>query len=162
MKNLTVYENLDYILKHRIQDKIERRTLISKKLETLEILDKINDYPSTLSTGIGQRVALARAFLYPSNIIIMDEPFRGLDIGIKARLIKLFYNMWMEEKQTVIMVTHDVNEALLMADKIVIIGNSPAMIKYETSVIGAQNERNLSEDIYKNYYSEIVSTFLQT
>ncbi|NLT18110.1 MAG: Bicarbonate transport ATP-binding protein CmpD [Firmicutes bacterium ADurb.Bin080] len=162
LKNLTVYENLDYILKHRIQDKIERRTLISKKLETLEILDKINDYPSTLSTGIGQRVALARAFLYPSNIIIMDEPFRGLDIGIKARLIKLFYNMWMEEKQTVIMVTHDVNEALLMADKIVIIGNSPAMIKYETSVIGAQNERNLSEDIYKNYYSEIVSTFLQT
>lgn len=161
LKNLTVYGNLDYVLKNKIRDKKERNNLIYRKLESLEILDKINDYPSALSTGIGQRVALARAFLYPSNTIIMDEPFRGLDIGIKARLIKLFYNIWMENKQTVVMVTHDVNEALLMADKIVVIGNKPATIKYEVSLNGVQNDRDLAEDQYKNYYSEILSVFLK-
>lgn len=72
LKNLSVFDNLDYILKHVIKDKQIRLKEIEKKLTSLEILSNKDDYPSVLSTGMGQRVALARAFLFPSNIILMD------------------------------------------------------------------------------------------
>lgn len=160
LKNLSVFDNLDYILKHVIKDKQIRLKEIEKKLTSLEILSNKDDYPSVLSTGMGQRVALARAFLFPSNIILMDEPFRGLDIGIKARLIKLFYNIWKEKEQTVIMVTHDINEALLMADKIVVIGDNPAIVKYQKEVGLSQDTRNLSNPIIQNIYNEILMLFI--
>lgn len=160
LNNLTVFENLNYVLEHVVPNKLERFKLIENKLLSLEILDKRDSYPKELSTGIAQRVAIARAFLFPAGTIIMDEAFRGLDIGIKAKLIKLFYKIWEDKQQTVIMVTHDVNEALLLADDIIVLNDNPAKITLNKKIEINQLERLLTNPILKDTYAEIMDCFI--
>lgn len=160
LNNLTVFENLNYVLEHVIKNKAERYKLITNKLKALEIFDKKDAYPKELSTGIAQRVAIARAFLYPADTIIMDEAFRGLDIGIKAKLIELFYRLWVEKKQTVIIVTHDVNEALLLADEIIVLSGSPAKVNYKKQIDINQLDRISTNQTIKDTYADIMDCFI--
>ncbi len=80
-------------------------------------------YPKQLSGGMAQRVSLARAFVYPSKILLMDEPFKGLDISLKKHIIKIFQDLFNNDKKTTIFVTHDIEEALLLADRIIVLGD---------------------------------------
>lgn len=160
LNNLTVFENLNYVLEHVIKNKAERYKLITNKLKALEIFDKKDAYPKELSTGIAQRVAIARAFLYPADTIIMDEAFRGLDIGIKAKLIELFYRLWVEKKQTVIIVTHDVNEALLLADEIIVLSGSPAKVNNIKHIDINQLDRISTNQTIKDTYADIMDCFI--
>ncbi|MEG2274022.1 MAG: ATP-binding cassette domain-containing protein [Clostridia bacterium] len=83
---ISVYKNLDLVLKAKIADRHERKKRIIDMLEMLEISDLIDILPTKISGGQAQRVALARAFLFPSKILLMDEPFRALDTALKSRL----------------------------------------------------------------------------
>ena len=82
-----------------------------------------------LSGGLRQRVNIARAFIYPSKIIIMDEPFKSIDVINKEIIMNNFKKILEKEKRTVLFVTHDIDEALLLSDKIYVLGNSPVEIK---------------------------------
>ena len=84
---ISVRKNLDLVLRSKIADKNERREKIDEVLRRLEISDQADKYPSELSGGQAQRVSMARAFLYPSSVLLMDEPFRALDLGLKLRLM---------------------------------------------------------------------------
>ena len=90
-------------------------------MKEVELEAKADFYPIELSGGQAQRVSIARAFLYPSELLLMDEPFSSLDTALKIRLIDVFFRLWKKENKTVIFVTHDVEEALAMADKIVVL-----------------------------------------
>lgn len=85
-------------------------------------------YPSHLSGGMRQRVAIARAFAYPSEILLMDEPFKGLDPKLKSDLMKSFLELWVKDKRTVVFVTHDVDEAVMLGHFVYIMSKSPAQI----------------------------------
>lgn len=106
--NLTVEENLKLVLSPSDYPKI------GNMLSAVGLREKKNAYPHTLSGGQAQRVALARAFLYPAEIILMDEPFSSLDLGLKLKLIHLFVELWQSYPRTVLLVTHDVEEAALL------------------------------------------------
>jgi NitT/TauT family transport system ATP-binding protein len=87
-----------------------------------------NAYPATLSGGMKQRVAIARAIAYNPDVLLLDEPFGALDVQTKNYMIKDLQSLWQEAKKTIVMVTHSVQEAVLMADRVVVFGNRPSGI----------------------------------
>lgn len=91
-------------------------------------------YPHTLSGGMQQRVAIARALAYDPEVLLMDEPFGALDAQTKRRLIQDFIKVWEESRKTVIFVTHSVEEALLLADKVYLFSARPSQIKQVYSI----------------------------
>nr|WP_042277874.1 ABC transporter ATP-binding protein [[Clostridium] dakarense] len=125
---LTVEENIRLIAKSYYK-KHELDKEIHKYLSLVGIYDYKNYYPQMLSGGIRQRVNIARGLICPSNIIIMDEPFKSIDISNKKIIIDNFNDILKIEKRTVILVTHDIDEALYLGDKIFILGNRPIEIK---------------------------------
>ena len=90
-------------------------------LEKVNMLDKIDVYPTKLSGGEKQRVNFLRAVLYPSSVVLMDEPFSSLDIKSKLSLISDFIALWKDSKKTVIFVTHDIEETLMLAQRVVVL-----------------------------------------
>ena len=144
--SLTVKQNLSYAVSHVIKDKKVRENAIYDILEQVELGDEANSLPWNLSTGMAQRVSLARGFLYPSNVLIMDEPFRGLDTALKSRLQKYFLKLLSKDNKTVVLITHDVNEALLLADRILVFDNRPVNIVFDESITIPQSERAFSND----------------
>jgi NitT/TauT family transport system ATP-binding protein len=81
-----------------------------------------------LSGGMAQRVSLARAFAYPSHILIMDEPFKGLDFKLRNEMISLFKRMWEASQRTVVFITHDVEEAIDLSHVIYTLKDRPVEI----------------------------------
>lgn len=82
--------------------------------------DKLNAYPQTLSGGEAQRVSLVRAFLKKSDLLLMDEPFSSLDLKTKLSVMELFKSLQAEEGRSVLFVTHDIDEALYLSDRILV------------------------------------------
>lgn len=113
--NLTVFGNLKLICKSE--------EAIENMIARVGLADKKNSYPINLSGGEAQRVAIARAFLYKSDILLMDEPFSSLDLKIKKQIIGLFFEIWKEDKRTVLAVTHDPDEAAALAQRILVLEN---------------------------------------
>ncbi len=123
----SVYDNIDFVLKD-IFDFADRKKTVEYYLDMVELTNFKNYKINALSGGMSQRVSLARAFAYPSNILIMDEPFKGLDIKLKQELICSFEKLWQKSKRTVLFITHDVEEAAYLSNTIYILKNQPAEI----------------------------------
>lgn len=135
----SVYDNIDFVLMD-VYDDHKRKHVIESCLEMVE-LSGCRDYkPAALSGGMAQRVSIARAFAYPSNVLIMDEPFKGLDMKLKQEMISLFKNLWNENKKTVIFITHDVDEAVYLSHTIHIIKNRPVEI---VSTVDVENTEDM-------------------
>ncbi len=124
---LTVKGNLNFVL-GEIKAKRKREELCDRFLNMTGLSEYGSWYPGKLSGGMRQRVAIARAFAHPSDIILMDEPFQGLDLKLKLSMLKRFISLWQEEKRTVILVTHDIHEAIMLADQVVVLSEKPAGI----------------------------------
>lgn len=110
--NLTVGENLKFIGadSNRAAYMLERVGLTYKK----------DSYPNSLSGGEAQRVSLVRAFCFRSDVLLMDEPFSSLDLKTKLSVMELFKSMCKEEQRGAVFVTHDIDEALYLADRILV------------------------------------------
>ena len=125
---LTVGENITLVVK-KLYNKKKCDDLCNKYLSLVGIKEYKNYYPQMLSGGLRQRVNIARAFIYPSKIIIMDEPFKSIDVINKEIIMNNFRKILEKEKRTVLFVTHDIDEALLLSDKIYVLGKLPVEIK---------------------------------
>lgn len=123
----SVYDNIDFVLKD-LFDFEKRKKITNNYIDMVELSDYKNYKPKALSGGMAQRVSLARAFAYPSDILIMDEPFKGLDVKLKQEMILSFQKLWLESKRTVIFITHDIDEAISLSNTIFIIKNRPVEI----------------------------------
>ncbi len=115
LPNLTVEGNLKLVLSK------ENYKNIALMLRKVGLEGKENFYPKQLSGGERQRVAIARAFLFPHDVLLMDEPFSSLDLSLKKSLLSLTAELWREQKETVVFVTHDVHEAALLAHRAVVL-----------------------------------------
>lgn len=115
---LTVKDNLSYVLEGHVADS-EIDAHIDAFLEKVGLLEFRNSYPNTLSGGMKQRVSLARAFSMPHDILLLDEPFQGLNVELKDQLMTLLEDLIKQDQKTVIMVTHDLKEAHRLGDKVV-------------------------------------------
>ena len=160
VKTISVEKNLDFVLKNAIPDKTARKNAIYDMAKLLEISDVLKRLPTEISGGQAQRVQMVRAFLYPSEVMLLDEPFKGLDVSLKTRLIKKFLELWGRDGRTVVLVTHDVYDALLMGDKVFVLSGSPADIVYETELTVEKSERNLTDAAVTKYRDEIVNKII--
>jgi len=120
-----VYENIAFV----IADEKDIKHRVDEAIINVKLLGYEKYYPKELSGGMRRRVALARAFVYNPDIMILDEPFKGLDIALKEDIMKDFYEEWEKEKFCVIMATHDIDEAIYLSDTIFILSKKPAVVK---------------------------------
>ena len=124
---LTVKENLEIALK-KYFDKSAIDDKIDEILNLVGIYEIKNKYPNALSGGMRQRVNIARAFGKPSKVILMDEPFKSLDYKLKYTIIDEFKTLLNKEKRMVILVTHDLDEAIYFRGNIIVFNNKPVEI----------------------------------
>lgn len=143
--NLTVRQNVEFVLKSVISDKEKRGAAAAAVLNTVELGGYADAYPSSLSGGMAQRVSMARAFAYPSDTLLMDEPFTGLDVSLKKRLIGAFADLYGKGGRTVVCVTHDIDDALLLSDRIVVIGQEGEIL-FDVKMKSGKFTRTLSDD----------------
>ncbi len=126
-----VYQNLELVIK-KDYGKEKRKTLINAVLKNMNLLDSEELYPYELSGGMKQRVSIARSIIYNGDIFIMDEPFKGLDIDNKKKIIEFLKNYFIEYKKTVIIVSHDINEVKEFTSNYILLKGNPIIkeIKY--------------------------------
>jgi nitrate/nitrite transport system ATP-binding protein len=124
---LTVRENIrlavDEVLKKATPT--EKKQIVSEHLAMVNLNAAANKYPDEISGGMKQRVGIARALAIRPKMLLMDEPFGALDALTRGKLQKQVLDIWESQRQAVMMVTHDVDEALYMSDRIVMMTNGP-------------------------------------
>lgn len=123
----TVRGNIEFVLNQKLPGE-ERDKIVNQVIKLVELDDFAHFYPAKLSGGMRQRVSIARAFAYPSDIILMDEPLKGLDIKLKIGLIRAFAQLWQTDRRTVISVTHDVDEALMLGNEVMVMSQPPVRV----------------------------------
>lgn len=139
LPNLTVADNLKLICKD---------ISVEKVLEEFELKDAANLYPKELSAGMSRRVAIIRAIYYAAELLIMDEPLRNLDYYLKYKIMDIIKSKQKKDNNTIIMVTHDIAEAVYMADNIVVIGIGGKVL-YKTNTITKNTEKELLDKFLK-------------
>ena len=123
---LNVRANIAFGLKFRDIPRRDHAALIGKMLETVGLLDAANAYPHQLSGGMRQRVAIARALIGDPRVLLLDEPFSALDVGLRRRMHGLLRDLWKETGKTMVMVTHSIEEAILVGHRVIVLGGLPA------------------------------------
>jgi NitT/TauT family transport system ATP-binding protein len=126
---LTVKQNVEYGLKVNGCPRAERRDLANHFIDRVRLTKFKDAYPDQLSGGMRQRVAIARALANGPEILLLDEPFGALDPETRWQIQELLLDIVRTENMTVLMVTHDVDEALFLADKIVFLSSHPGTVK---------------------------------
>jgi NitT/TauT family transport system ATP-binding protein len=108
-----------------------RYETVSRYLETMGLAGFANSYPHELSLGMQQRVGLARAYANDPEILLMDEPFASLDAQTSMRMRELLLQIWTRNPKTVVFVTHDVEEAILLSTRVLLFSSRPGKVKEE-------------------------------
>ena len=127
---LTVKKNVEFGLKLRKDLTLQQRDEIAMKYIKMVGLEKfVDSYPKELSGGMKQRVAIARAYAVNPSILLMDEPFGALDAQTRTQLQTELLRTWEEEQKTCFFITHDVEEAILLASRVVVMSARPGRIK---------------------------------
>jgi NitT/TauT family transport system ATP-binding protein len=132
---LTVEENIEYGMKINGVPEAERRKTVEHLLEAVGLTGFAKVYPHTLSGGMQQRVAIARTLALRPQVILMDEPFGALDAQTRTDMQELLMRIWDETASTVLFVTHDVDEAIYLADRIYIMSAGPGTIIEDLPVL---------------------------
>lgn len=151
VNKITVANNLRLVLNGVIADKNAVNDKITEVLRLAEIEQYADKYPDELSGGERRRVAIARAFAYPSQTLLMDEPFNSLDYGVKERLFHQFLSLQNASPRTVLFVTHDADEALRLADEIYLLNGKPAKLTH----IDALTDDKFTRDVYSDKYVKL-------
>ena len=126
----TANQNIEMGMRH-ILDSGQRREKLREMLELIGLIGFENHYPHQLSGGMRQRVELARALAAEADILLMDEPFSALDYLTRLKMRQELARMLQERPRTVLLVTHDIEEAAQLADRIVVLSERPAQIRRE-------------------------------
>ncbi len=132
----TVRENIELVLEPQ-----QPPDIIDSLFESMQLTDSQHAYPEHLSLGMSRRVAIIRAFAIDPNILLMDEPFVSLDTSTARQVRHLLINLWQQRPHTILFVTHDLREAIALADRLVFLTASPMSVINEVKVNIPRNER---------------------
>jgi NitT/TauT family transport system ATP-binding protein len=131
---LTVSQNIEYGLKINGFPEQERRQTVAHLVEAVGLAGFASSYPDTLSGGMQQRVAIARTLALRPSVVLMDEPFGALDAQTRGDMQELLLRIWGESASTILFVTHDVDEAIYLADRIYVFSARPGTIVEDVPV----------------------------
>ncbi|MEL6602980.1 MAG: ABC transporter ATP-binding protein [Cyanobacteria bacterium J06614_10] len=130
----TTYQNVELGLKIRGLPKAERQDMVGEYLNLVGLAKYRDAYPSQLSGGMKQRASIIRALINSPSVLLMDEPFAALDAQTRHMMQELLLTVWETLKTTIIFVTHDIEEAVFLGDRIFVMGVQPGRIKAELTV----------------------------
>lgn len=150
----TVTENIAIV-----GEKIKNR----EKKEIKDLIDSVglngfeNSYPDELSGGMKQRVSIARGFYYKADLLLMDEPFKSLDPDLRVKMIHYLLNLWEKTRNTIIFVTHSIDEALLLGHKIIVLSKCPASITETFTIEKQHGQRDIAHEDMMKMHTKIMS-----
>ncbi len=130
----TALGNVTFGLEMKGIAKAEREEIARRQLKLVKLEKFVQSYPHHLSGGMQQRVAIARALAYNPSVLLMDEPFAALDALTRDEMQRLLADVWRETRKTVVYVTHNVAEAVYLADRVVVMTPHPGTVKTEVRV----------------------------
>jgi NitT/TauT family transport system ATP-binding protein len=125
---LTVAQNIEYGLKARGIPRAERKDLVEHWCHLVGLIKFQSAYPKQLSGGMRKRVDLARVFVNSPSVLLMDEPFGALDVQTKHDMQEVVLDLWSQTKSTIIFVTHDLEEAVFLSNKVLVMSSRPGQI----------------------------------
>lgn len=153
---LTVSENIEFSLK---DDQLDKKDLIKEHIELVGLKGFENEYPNKLSGGMAQRASIARAFANKPELLLLDEPFGALDAMTKINMQEELLKIWEKEKITMIIVTHDIDEAVYLGNRVVVMTSRPGRVKrIENTDLGnyrlrtSSNFTKIKEKIYEEFF----------
>jgi NitT/TauT family transport system ATP-binding protein len=164
---LTVRKNMEFGLKYRGYSKTKKKEIIDYYMDMVGLTEFANAYPKELSGGMKQRVAIARGYATSPQVLLMDEPFGALDAQTRAQLQEDLLRTWEAERKTCFFITHDVEEAVLLSQRVILMSARPGRVKeiilidlpyprnQETKILPRFNE--LKNHIWANVYQEYLS-----
>jgi NitT/TauT family transport system ATP-binding protein len=126
---LTVEQNIEFGLRERRVPKAERRARVRRQITLVGLAGFEQRYPQELSGGMRQRVSLARVLINDPKILLMDEPFAALDAQTRTMMQQELLRMWSAQQRTAIFITHNIEEAILLGDRVVVMTARPGRIK---------------------------------
>jgi ABC-type nitrate/sulfonate/bicarbonate transport system ATPase subunit len=155
---MTVWENVRLGLRH-MQDKAEMASRIHEYLDVVNLTGFENHYPHHLSGGMQRRAELARALVVNPEVLFMDEPFAGLDFLTRLKMREEIINMHEFIHKTILFITHDIEEALVMADRVVVFSDRPARVRMDLKLT-FPHPRDFTrdpelEEVRKSVYTEL-------
>ncbi len=153
---LTVQGNMEFALQKGTA--AEKAKLIADHLKMVGLTGFKQAYPSQLSGGMNQRVAIARALVNRPDLLLLDEPFGALDALTRLKLQQEFLGIWEKEKTTMIMVTHDIEEAIYLGDRVIVMSDRPGTVKKEF-IVHLPRPRNRSDAPFLQIRREIYREF---
>ncbi len=156
---LSVEDNMRFALS-AIQDEALKKSRIHQFLADSGLEKFRTRKPAALSGGMKRRLSLARAFACPSDVLLLDESFSSVDLKLKIELMDLFSRLWEEEKRTTVFITHNIKEALYLADTIILLSSRPARILKIFFLDKPRNRRLFNATEYHDLEDEILEMIL--
>ena len=157
----TALGNVTFGLEMKGVGKAEREDIARQQLKLVKLEKFVQAYPHHLSGGMQQRVAIARALAYNPAVLLMDEPFAALDALTRDDMQRLLADVWRETRKTVIYVTHNVAEAVYLADRVVVMSPHPGTVKAEVPIRLRRPRDPLSVD-FLDYQKQLLRHLGQT
>lgn len=151
----TVMGNVEFGLEVAGVSKSERRATAQKYIDLVGLKGFEKSYPHELSGGMKQRVGIARAYTNNPEILLMDEPFGQLDAQTRYAMEEEVLRIWEKEKRTILFVTNNIEEAVFLADRVVLLSNCPAKVKKVYDLSGLPRPRNTTSEEFLRIRAEI-------
>jgi NitT/TauT family transport system ATP-binding protein len=150
----TLEDNVGIALEIAGSSRAERKRRVAETIELVGLVGFEKHYPSQLSGGMRKRATLARTLIYSPDTLLMDEPFGALDAMLKNSLQLELLRLWDRDRKTVLFVTHDLDEAILLSDEIVVFGTNPGRVIHVEKV-NLPRPRNLTEIRGSRQFTEV-------
>jgi len=152
----TVAQNIDFVLNDVVALE-QRQELVSEYLNLMGLHDYRNSYPKSLSGGMKQRLALCRAFAYPHDLLLLDEPFKSLDTPLRLGLVRQLSRMWQSAPRTIVLVTHNIMDALLLGHRILVLSARPTVILKEVLMELPLAQRNVAQEPLPSNHAQMLA-----
>ena len=154
----SVWKNILIGLEIKKDKDVKKEKYVQELLQKYDLIDFINSYPQELSGGMRQRIALIRTLATKPSILLLDEPFSALDYQTRIKVSDDIYKIIKNENLTALLVTHDISEAIAMADKVIILSNRPAKLKKIIPIELGNTDlpsKKRTNELFSSYYSLI-------
>ncbi|UCP10715.1 ABC transporter ATP-binding protein [Pseudomonas sp. MM213] len=152
---MTLSQNIALALKNHPLSKVEKDRLVAEHIALVNLEGFENAYPHQLSGGMAQRAAIARALINQPKVLLLDEPLGALDALTRVRLQHELQRIWVQQRCTVIMVTHDIEEALYLGDRVIVMDAHPGRIKHEIKV-DLPHPRDRASTVLQGYKEQLL------